>query len=154
MKKFLCLAFLFVFAGINAAQSPVSWTLETDKGDKAASFKAKLKAKIDAPWHLYAIDQAAGGPIPTSIVVPEGSQFKIAGPITSSPKPKTQFDQNFQIPTKYFEETAEFTVPMSAAAGVDVQELALQVRFQVCNDTTCLPPKTVRITLAGFDDVK
>ncbi len=154
MKKFVTLAFLLAFAGIAAAQSPVSWTLETAKGDKATtSFKAKLKAKIDAPWHLYAVDQAAGGPVPTSITVPEGSPFKIAGPITS-PKPKTQFDQNFQIPTKYFEDTAEFNVPMSADAGVDVQELALQVKFQVCNDTTCLPPKTVRVTLSGFEDVK
>ncbi|MDQ3710960.1 MAG: thioredoxin family protein, partial [Acidobacteriota bacterium] len=28
------------------------------------------------------------------------------------------------------------------------------VRFQVCNDTLCLPPKTVKVTFAGYEDVK
>src|SRR6185503_5745952 len=33
-------------------------------------------------------------------------------------------------------------------------EIALDVRFQLCNDTFCLPPRTKRVSLAGEEDVK
>ncbi len=146
--------FLFLVSVSALAQSPVTWSLDSDaKGkDEVSSFKVKLSAKIDAPWHLYAIDQPAGGPIPTSITVPEESPFKL-GKIVS-PTPITRFDQNFQIPTKFFENAVTFEMPVTAAAGTKADDLVLNVRYQVCNETTCLPPKTVRVTFVGFDDVK
>jgi thiol:disulfide interchange protein len=32
--------------------------------------------------------------------------------------------------------------------------LAINVKYQVCDDTVCLPPKTVKVSFAGFEDVK
>ena len=33
-------------------------------------------------------------------------------------------------------------------------QLAIDVRFQLCNDKFCLPPKTVRVSFAGSEDVR
>jgi len=148
------IVFLPIFA---FAQNPVSWSLESDaKGktlNKDETFKVKLKAKIDGEWHLYAVEQPAGGPLPTKITIAENLPFQIKGDITS-PAPVTKFDPNFKIETKFFPEKAEFNFQIVAAEAGKADELAISVRFQVCNDTTCLPPKTVKVTFAGFEDTK
>lgn len=148
-----------VFAGVAAvaAQNPVSWTLESAaKGTelkKDAKLEAKLKATIEGEWHLYATDQASGGPIPTTITAPEGSSFTIDGK-PKSPAPTVKFDPNFKIDTRFFAGSAEFTVPLKASADAKGDELALNVRYQVCNDSVCLPPRTVKVSFNGVEDVK
>ncbi len=139
------------------AQDPAKWSLSSEaKGKnvkKDEQFRAELKAAIEPGWHLYALEQAAGGPIPTTIKVAEGKPFLIDGPIRS-PEPKVSFDPNFNIDTKYFENEAVFTVPLKASGDTSVDPLSLDVRFQLCNDTFCLPPKTVRVSFTGAEDVK
>jgi thiol:disulfide interchange protein DsbD len=141
-----------------SAQNPVSWQLETDAKGKSLKagdkFKATLKAAIEGDWHMYALEQPEGeGPRPTRITLAEDQPFKLAGKITS-PKPVTKFDPNFQIDSKFYNTSAEFALPIEATGEAKTDDLAVKVYFQVCNDTTCLPPKTVRITSAGFTDEK
>src|SRR5438477_4716510 len=120
----LILIVIFCFAA--SAQNPVSWKLKSDAHgqDAAKTFTATLTAAIEAPWHLYAIEQPKGGPIPTAISVPEGSPFQIKGKI-ASPGPIEKFDENFKIATKFFEKQVTFTIPLSATAAVKVDDLAL-----------------------------
>ena len=149
------IAVLFL-TGAAFAQNPVAWSLESAARGRTAAdapkFEAKLKAAIDGDWYLYATDQPEGGPFPTKISLPEGSPFAIEGKITS-PAPNTKFDPNFKMETKSFAKSAEFNVPLKATTA-NVDELAVHVRYQVCNDTLCLPPKTVKVTFTGYEDVK
>ncbi|HEY0427597.1 MAG TPA: cytochrome c biogenesis protein CcdA [Pyrinomonadaceae bacterium] len=158
----LLLALIFVFVNSASAQNPVKWTLESDAKGKtlkaSEKFKAALKAEIEDGWHLYALEQPAGGPVATSIKIVENTPFKIDGKITS-PAPITKSDTNFLIDdkpleTKFFEKQAEFNLPVQASSDAKADDLALNVRFQACNDTSCLPPKTVKVTFAGFEDAK
>ncbi|MDQ3323794.1 MAG: thioredoxin family protein, partial [Acidobacteriota bacterium] len=146
-----------VFPAAGFAQNPVSWSLESEaKGKTLKSgerFTAKLKAQIEDNWHLYAVEQPEGGPYPTKITAAENLPFKIDGK-SESPAVITKFDPNFQIETKYFAEQAEFNLPISATSDVKVDDLAVNVKYQVCDDKVCLPPKTVRVSFAGFEDVK
>ncbi len=68
---------------ISFAQNPVSWSLESDAKGKTLKtdekFKAKLKAKIEGNWHLYAVEQPEGGPFPTKITIPENLPFELNG---------------------------------------------------------------------------
>lgn len=112
-----------------------------------------VQVSIEPGWHLYALDQPAGGPVPTTIDVLENSKFKLAGEIVS-PKPIQQFDPNFKIDTKFFKDDAEFTVPLEALEAVDIGAVALKIRFQLCNDSVCLPPKTIKLTMSGSEDFK
>src|SRR5439155_27117904 len=158
MRAALKMSVLFFLLSLHIfAQNPSKWGLNADvKGKQLKSgdlFKTNLKAEIEIPWHLYALEQPAGGPIATTIKVTEGKPFEIADKI-ESPKPTVKFDQNFQIETKFFVNSVKFTVPMKAISDSSADDLALDVRFQLCNDTLCLPPRTVRVTFGGFEDAK
>ena len=115
-KSFLFLIVLFLPA-FALAQNPVSWSLESDAKGKSFKkdevFKAKLKATIEGEWHLYAVEQPTGGPFPTKITVAENLPFQLEGKITS-PAPITKLDPNFQIETKFFNNSAEFNLNLKA----------------------------------------
>jgi len=143
------------------AQNPVKWSLETTPSENLAAgtkIKATIKAEIEAPWKLYSIDQPPGGPFATTIKLDEKSSFTIDGKITTQ-KPIVKEDPNFIIDdkpllTRSFAERAEFYVPVVSNGPVSIALLAFDVRFQVCTETTCLPPKTVRVSTSGFEDLK
>jgi thiol:disulfide interchange protein DsbD len=120
---------------------------------------AALKADLDQGWHLYALDQPEGGPIATTIKVTEGKPFTIDGQI-ESPKPNVKTDPLFTGPddkpleTKFFADSVTFKIPVKATSESDFAALSFDVRFQLCNDQSCLPPRTVRVSSAGTEDVK
>ena len=142
------------------AQDPTKWRLESTEYHETAHAKrapVRLYATVEPGWHLYGLDQPAGGPIPTTIKVSEGSPFKIVGEI-KSPKPQIKADPNFLVDgkpleTRYFENGAQFDIVVETD-GARVNELVLDVRFQLCNDTFCLPPRTKRVSFFGEEDVK
>jgi len=154
LKILFLILLLPVFA---FAQNPTKWSLESDAKGKtlkrSEKFKAALKAEIEEGWHLYALEQAEGGPIPTTVKVAEEVPFILEGKVTT-PEPITKFDPNFNIDTKFFTNQAQFNLPLQATADTKADDLAIHVRFQLCNDTFCLPPKTVKVTFTGFEDVK
>ena len=158
-KLFLLILLLPVFS---IAQNPAKWSLDlagkTGPVRQGSSLKPVLKAEVEPGWHLYALDQPQGGPIATTIKITEGKPFVIDGDI-ASPKPKVAPDPNFTvdgkpIETKYFVDRAQFTVPVKTVTDAAIEDLSFDVRFQLCNDTFCLPPRTVRVSAAGTEDVK
>ncbi|MEP6902692.1 MAG: cytochrome c biogenesis protein CcdA [Actinomycetota bacterium] len=158
LRSKILLLVIFLFLAVSAfAQNPVSWSLESDAKGKTLkqneAFKAKLKAVIEGNWHLYAVEQPAGGPFPTRITIAENLPFQIDGKITS-PAPIIKFDSNFNIETKIFEKAAEFNLSLKPTAEVKSDDLAVNVKYQVCDDKVCLPPRTVKVTFSGFEDVK
>jgi thiol:disulfide interchange protein DsbD len=162
INTFLLVLLAFLFVNSALAQNPVKWSLESDAKGKplktGEKFKASVKAAIEDGWHLYALEQPEGGPTATTVKIPENTSFKIDGTVTSPP-PVIKSDANFLIDekplvTKFFEKTAEFYIPLQATADTKADDLAVNVRFQVCNDTVCLTAKTVKVTFAGFEDVK
>jgi thiol:disulfide interchange protein DsbD len=158
LKFFIIFGFIvFALPSVLLAQNPTKWSLESDaKGKtlkKDETFKAKLKAEIEGDWHLYAVEQPEGGPFPTKITVSENVPFEINGKIETT-APITKFDPNFQIETRFFARQAEFNIAIKTTNETNADDLAVNVRFQVCNDTLCLPPKTVKVSFAGFEDVK
>jgi len=155
--KILIVFAILLFPAFAFGQNPVAWSLESEAKGKTFKpedkFQAKLKAKIEGEWHLYAVEQPEGGPSPTKITVAENLPFQLDGK-TVSPNPITKFDPNFNIDTKFFAKEAEFNLPLKANAEAKGDDLAINVKYQVCDDTLCLPPKTVKVTFSGYEDVK
>jgi len=160
---FRVLLFGVIFSSAVLAQNPSSWSLTSDAKDKTLTtgdlIKVEVKADIESGWKLYALEQPKGGPIATTIKVSDGSNFTLDGKI-GSPKPITKTDDLFvgedgkPLITKYFENSVTFDVSLKANAEIAANALALDVRFQLCNDTLCLPPKTIKVTFAGVEDAK
>ncbi len=164
MQKFYQkLGLLFLLLPLGAfAQNPAKWTLESEtKGRSLKSGEAVniiLKAEIEPGWHLYALDQQAGGPIATTIKVAEGRPFELVGTVRS-PNPKTAPDPNFivdgkPLETKYFEDRVALELTLKATAEASDADFAVDVRYQLCNDSFCLPPRTKRVSFTGEEDVK
>jgi thiol:disulfide interchange protein DsbD len=112
-------------------------------------FTVSVRAEISRGWHLYSMNVPSGGPIPTTLIVQEDAIFAPAGD-PQEPTPIPWFDRNFNMQTNYFKDSVDFEVPVmvkpSAAPGD--HELAVKVRFMLCNESSCLPPQTK--TVRGF----
>jgi len=55
-------------------------------------------------------------------------------------------DPNFEINTETHEGSATFSTPLVVAdASTGAQQLNINVRFQACDDTKCLPPRTLKL---------
>jgi thiol:disulfide interchange protein DsbD len=161
LKRFISSALVVIFLAFCAyAQDPVQWKLTQKTGDTAAagtSMDVTLSAAIEPGWHLYAIDQPDGGPIKTTIKTAPDSGFEISGDISAT-EPISKPDPNFivddkPLTTKYYQNSASFDLSVKALKDTAFEKLALDARYQACNDTFCLPPKTIRVTSAGSEQV-
>jgi thiol:disulfide interchange protein DsbD len=124
--------------------NPGTWSARVEPAQVKPGGDAKLllTIKLEPGWHVYSLTQPAP-PRALRIVLEENPLFTLAGEI-QQPKPKVEFDPNFQINTQFFEGTATFTVPLKVAADAPVgpQKVVAKVTFQLCDAEKCLPPRT------------
>ena len=144
----LAVGLLFVTQAVQAP-NPISWSLTLSRQApvrRGETFSVRLIADMQPGWHLYSINQPEGGPIATQISMPPGQSFTFARAISES-KTHTIFDQSFGMPVRLHTEKAEFGLPVrvGANAAPGAGTLAVEVRYQSCTDTLCLPPRTVKI---------
>jgi thiol:disulfide interchange protein len=149
----LAIVFLLLLSPSALAQTPnpvsLSGKLEPAKVKQGQSAKILITAKIDPGWHLYSLTQGPGGPIATKITIDENSPLQMDGK-PQQPKPKRAVDPNFTPPggpdfmTETFDNEVTFTVPVKAAANSATGALKaiVKIRFQVCDEHQCLPPRT------------
>ncbi|HKK46860.1 MAG TPA: cytochrome c biogenesis protein CcdA [Balneolaceae bacterium] len=129
---------------------PVSYSVtNAPKQVKAGEpFSITIKATIDGDWHLYAVhNDPDAGPFPTEFSS-DNSKLSISGDISES-KPFVEVDPNFNAKLGYHKGSATFQIPLTFNRSVTGSSMiALKVHYQVCNDKTCLPPKSKTITQA------
>lgn len=127
---------------------PVSYIIsEAPEQVKAGEvFTVTVKADIEGKWHLYSINNDPdAGPYPTQFSS-ANDKLVIAGNIEES-EATIVLDPNFNVELGWHSGEAVFSVPM--AFGKDVfgsNMIDLEVLYQVCDDKSCLPPKTKSIT--------
>ena len=151
-KTLLAGAFAFLLASVlplSAAPVKVQWTaqlqpLEARSGESA---QIVLTAKIDEGWHLYSLTQPAGGSLPTTIELVSGAALKANGKPVQPEFIKKPNDA-FKIVDELYEKSVSFGIPVSVTAKTGAQTAKVKVRYMVCNEKTCLPPKTEEIPVA------
>ncbi len=137
---------------------PVSYTLTEapDTVEAGKVFEVTVEATIDENWHLYSILNAPDlGPYPTQFSTPH-SEMSIIGDIKES-KAKIAYDPNFETDLGWHSNSAHFKIPIAFRNNLQgEQSILLEVLYQVCDDRSCLPPKTKEIKgevyLAGVSD--
>jgi thiol:disulfide interchange protein DsbD len=134
------------------AQNPVHWTgTATAKSvTQGGKTSVKLDAKIDEGWHIYSITQGPGGPFPTKVSVPDKQPVTLGGDVKAGIAPDVSFDKNFGIDVETYEDKAEFVVPVKVDkdAKTGKQTIEVATRYQACNASMCLPPRTEKVKVA------
>ena len=128
---------------------PIKWSIKASPStaDKK-TFAIELTARIDTGWHLYSTEKIEGGPSPTRITLLPGQNFEVAGEI-DSPAPRSAYDPNFQVATEFYEGIVPFTIPIkSTSPSASSEKVRVQVRYQTCTPTICLPPKLIDLETA------
>ena len=62
-----------------------------------------------------------------------------------SPAPRSAYDPNFQVATEFYEGEVAFTIPVKLTATTLAEKVRVQVRYQTCTPTICLPPKLLEL---------
>jgi thiol-disulfide isomerase/thioredoxin len=126
------------------SSNPIKWTVKASSID-AARINIELTAEIERGWHLYSTERVEGGPSPTRITVAQNQGFEIAGEI-DSPAPHSAYDPNFQVATESYEGSVTFKIPVKVATATPgPRKLRVQVRYQSCTATLCLPPQLLEL---------
>ena len=131
------------------APTPVSWSVRAENVGvlkTGAEVVVTVTAAIEPGWHIYSLTQKPGGPIALSISVPAGEPFVLARSVTG-PKPEIQADATLDVPIELYSGAAEFPVPLrlTTTSPSGVLDGRIATRFQVCSNTTCLPPRTITL---------
>lgn len=137
-----------------AQTNPVHLTLERDGGalHPGEATKIRIKAVIDAPYHIYSTVQLPDpAPLATTVAAEDATEkglLFIAGkPGESAPKPK--FDKGFSKDVGIHEGTAtiEAALAVSPSAPTGTLSGTVSLRSQACDDRGCLPPKTQKLPI-------
>ncbi|HSR53998.1 MAG TPA: protein-disulfide reductase DsbD domain-containing protein [Acidobacteriota bacterium] len=104
--------------------------------------RVHLHADVAEGWHLYSMTQPKGGPIPTTINLGDSQGFELTGAIEQPPI-RTVYDPNFEMDAEFID-GGSFIIPFRAQDDIPegAHRLAVEIRYMVCSDVQCLPPKT------------
>lgn len=156
VRAFLCAALLVAACG--EGEEPVKWAASIDGPDTVmpgAVVRVKIKARSGRGWYFYSATQAAGGPIPARIQLADSVLFRQAGPLVS-PEPSRSFDSVFGIDLEKYPGRASFILPVRVPSetGSGRQEIRISALYQACNDTICLSPRTVVLSVPVVIDAR
>jgi thioredoxin:protein disulfide reductase len=132
------LLLVFVSALARAATDPVTARLQ------AGATEAVTDVTIAPGWHINAHEPRDEFLIPTTLELspPQGQS---AGAVSwPAPVERTlAFSPNKAL--LLYEGTVKLSAPLTGAAGPGGAPLRARLRFQACDDTTCLPPRTLEL---------
>ena len=145
MKNFI-ITMLAVWAfGLNSnAQdlSPVVWSAEISETD-SGNF-ALFTASVQDGWYVYGQTIPDGGPIPTEVIIYEGTESLQGKIFEWGPNKKEGFDDLFSMDiVKY----ARKLYLQQRIEGEQKSVISGTVTYMCCNDESCLPPKDFEFSL-------
>lgn len=150
MKPFFRYLLIFIVLGVSASavaqnvQKPIKWRLNV-KMTSATEGEAIVQAAIDEGWHLYGMKMPADGPKPTTIDLTGSEGVEFTGPLTMARPPKAYVDQMFGVELTCWETGIVFRRKFKVTDPATAKIKAV-ISFMGCNDETCLPPATEKLT--------
>jgi len=148
MKRFSAIFCLFfaVIAMFAQEESPITWNASVRMTSERDGV-LYIRANIEPGWHLYSTSLPDGGPKATSFGFAGTAGINFNGPVKAKTKSVEKLDPQFGINLTFYEETALFTRSFSIDPEVAEKMISIKVTFMGCNDETCLPPRTVSLSV-------
>ena len=148
MKKlsFLFLAFSLV-AAAEAQVNPVSWTFSSKKIDDK-TYELHMTASIQDGWHLYSQVQPEDAiAIPTGFKINNNPLVQLDGKVKEIGKMEKFHDKKLDLSANQYSKSVNF-VQVVKLRGSAKTNVSGSVTYQTCDDERCLPPKTVKFSIA------
>ena len=111
-----------------------------------------LTAQIAPGYHVYSLTQPPGGPTKTKIDVTPSPQFRLLGPFSAFPEPKSHIDQVAWPGLELQEHDKEVTwyAPIELTASTDAGRLEIHgtIRMLACKES-CIPANATFVARQG-----
>lgn len=152
MMKLVAILLIPLLSGtVQGPKNPVRWSIDGDRARTVLpgqTVVVVLEAEIEKGWYIYSLTQKPGGPNALRIQLVEAADVGMRGGIRA-PRPITKFDKSFGMETELHYGNPKFIVPIGVPSGslTGKRELQVSARYQACNDTICLPPRTETLGL-------
>ncbi len=135
MKRLtLSLSFLLSIV-IAMAANPVTWTIKL-VGDNTPNPSIEAKAVIEPGYHLFSIDNPAGGSNPLEFLF-ETKGCTLNGTPVADKAYINEYDDIFEVDQHFYTGTVTFTQKLTPTAPDFSVEV--EVKGQACNDAGCVP---------------
>lgn len=141
----LAIALALVPAAAAAKPDPVAWTA-TVRAPRANAAIAHvvLRARIAPGWFVYGFTQPSGGPTALRVRLARGSAGQLGS--VQAPAPRVEYDPGFRTNVSKYSGSPTFVIPLRIAPSSS-QRVQIEIRYQACNDSVCLPPRTHTVEL-------
>jgi len=148
MAPFLLLAALLLPQGLQGDVSATA-TVNPTSGASGTTVDVQISLDITPGWHVYHPDQDETLGIPVSAVL-IGDSFQANGDFKAlSPgRPHVEVISGQTLVYKWMEGKPQFVLPATVSGGPGKIAGKVRVKWQLCNDKVCLPPKTVTIPIS------
>lgn len=150
MKRlFLSLSLILTVICAVAADA-VGWTI-TLVDDNTDHPSVKITAKVNPGYHLYSVDNPAGGSMPLSFYF-DTKGCQTVGQTVADKKYKTEYDDIFEVDQHFYDGTVVFTQKLKPTAkdfSVNVE-----IQGQACNDTGCVQVGDAKMLKGSFAAAK
>ncbi|MDD6890331.1 MAG: cytochrome c biogenesis protein CcdA [Bacteroidales bacterium] len=129
----------------NGADS-VAWKAEA-VADTDSTGRIVVTASVAEGYHFYSF--APDGGHNSLEIKAEGNEAVLStGEPTASVAPEKHYEQSLGGELSSWSEDVSFEIPFSYATDKGYK-IALKIRYQACDNTSCLTPKTVALTVSG-----
>lgn len=148
MKRlFFSLSLLLICLGV-AADNAVNWTIAL-VNDNTDHPSVKITAKINPGYHLYSVDNPAGGSNPLKFYF-DTKGCKVVGQPVANKSYTKEYDDVFEVDQHFYEGTVVFTQklqPSDKKYSVNVE-----IQGQACNDSGCVQTGTAKLIKGTFPE--
>lgn len=147
MKKLMTTFLMAVgITGICVAQDPVSWSFSSKKiGDKM--YEVHLTATVAQPWHTYSQSSPEGGPLPTKVTFTKNPLVTMQGKTKEDGKLLVKHEEVFDVDVKYYADKVDFVQVVKLKSNAKTN-ISGTVEFMACDESKCLPPKSIPFKVA------
>ena len=133
MKKLFSTLLLALIAVMAYAQSPVSWSFKL-VDDNTANPKIEMTASINPGFHLYAVENPAGGSNPLEFYFDVKGAQLVGKPVANKAYTK-EFDDTFEVDQYFYSNSVTFTQKLKATAPEFI--VSVEIKGQACDDQGC-----------------
>lgn len=120
---------------------PVALELSTSREGDRTLFE--LAVEVDPHWHINSNSPLQEFLVPTELQVPEGASYSLVN--VEYPEPRALTFGFFPEPLSVFE--GHFVITGELKGASPGETIRLDVSTQACDNETCLPPETHRLSV-------